>query len=60
MTLESPQNPHVLTLFIDNKQLNNREDLQPHTFVDFNQIGGLKGASEVYYDWTSKSCGNIY
>ena len=38
------QNPHVLTPFIDNKQLNNREDLQPHTFVDFNQIGGIKGA----------------
>ena len=33
-----------ITAFVDNKQLNNREDLQPHTFVDFNQIGGIKGA----------------
>ena len=38
------QNLISLTPFIDNKQLNNREDLQPHTFVDFNQIGGIKGA----------------
>lgn len=33
-----------ISAFVDNKQLNNREDLQPHTFVDFNQIGGIKGA----------------
>ena len=33
-----------ITAFVDNKQLNNREDLQPQTFVDFNQIGGIKGA----------------
>ncbi|MBP2622484.1 rhamnan synthesis F family protein [Streptococcus oricebi] len=34
----------VLTPFIDNKLLNNREDLQPHTYVDFNHMGGIKGA----------------
>jgi len=38
-----------LTAFIDNKQLNNREDLQPHTFVDFNQIGGIKGAMKYIF-----------
>ena len=43
MTLGSPKT-HTFSPFIDNKQLNNREDLQPHTFVDFNQIGGIKGA----------------
>lgn len=43
------QNQLALTAFIDNKQLNNREDLQPHTFVDFNQIGGLKGALKYIF-----------
>lgn len=43
------QNQHALTPFIDNKQLNNREDLQPHTFVDFNQLGGIKGALKYIF-----------
>ncbi|EGV07956.1 rhamnan synthesis protein F domain protein [Streptococcus constellatus subsp. pharyngis SK1060 = CCUG 46377] len=43
------QNLNYLTPFIDNKQLNNREDLQPHTFVDFNQIGGVTGAIKYIF-----------
>ena len=43
------QNPISLTPFIDNKQLNNREDLQPHTFVDFDYLGGIKGAMKYIF-----------
>ncbi|MFC6994160.1 rhamnan synthesis F family protein [Streptococcus loxodontisalivarius] len=38
------QNPVALTPFIDNKLLNERGDTAPHTFVDFNHLGGIKGA----------------
>ncbi|MBM7636056.1 rhamnan synthesis F family protein [Streptococcus saliviloxodontae] len=38
------QNPIALTPFIDNKLLNERGDSAPHTFVDFNHLGGIKGA----------------
>lgn len=37
-------NPVQLTPFIDNKLYNLQDTLLPHTFVDFNQIGGIKGA----------------
>ncbi|NYS32549.1 alpha-L-Rha alpha-1,3-L-rhamnosyltransferase [Streptococcus danieliae] len=36
--------PKVLTPFIDNKLLNLNGDLHPPTFVDFNYMGGIKGA----------------
>lgn len=36
--------PKVLTPFIDNKLLNLNGDLHPPTFVDFNYLGGIKGA----------------
>lgn len=37
-------NPVQLTPFIDNKLYNLQDTLLPHTFVDFNQLGGIKGA----------------
>ena len=43
------QNTILLTPFIDNKQLNNREDLQPHTYVDFDYLGGIKGAMKYIF-----------
>ena len=36
--------PKVLTPFVDNKLLNLNGDLHPPTFVDFNYMGGIKGA----------------
>ena len=39
----------VLTSFIDNKILNNRGDLQPPTYVDFNYMGGIKGALKYIF-----------
>ncbi len=36
--------PRVLTPFVDNKLLNLNGDLHPPTFVDFNYMGGIKGA----------------
>lgn len=36
--------PKVLTPFVDNKLLNLNGDLHPLTFVDFNYMGGIKGA----------------
>ena len=39
----------VLTSFIDNKILNNRGDLQPSTYVDFNYMGGIKGALKYIF-----------
>lgn len=38
------QNKVALTPFIDNKQYNQRGDANPHTFVDFTYLGGIKGA----------------
>ena len=38
------KNPHDLTAFIDNKLLNEREDALPHTYVNFDHLGGIKGA----------------
>lgn len=38
------KNPIDLTAFIDNKLLNERSDLLPHTYVNFDHIGGIKGA----------------
>ncbi|HEQ5402937.1 TPA: alpha-L-Rha alpha-1,3-L-rhamnosyltransferase, partial [Streptococcus pyogenes] len=38
------KNPYELTPFIDNKLLNLREDEGAHTYVNFNQMGGIKGA----------------
>lgn len=36
--------PHLITPFVDNKQLNLNGDLHPPTFVDFNYMGGIRGA----------------
>ncbi|CYV40222.1 rhamnan synthesis F family protein [Streptococcus suis] len=38
------KNPNDLTAFIDNKLLNERTDALPHTYVNFDHIGGIKGA----------------
>lgn len=37
-------NPMALTPFIDNKLLNERGDILPHTYVNFDHLGGIKGA----------------
>ncbi|MBG9366682.1 rhamnan synthesis F family protein [Streptococcus sp. NLN64] len=36
--------PSLITPFVDNKQLNLNGDLHPPTFVDFNYMGGIRGA----------------
>ncbi|HEL1583362.1 TPA: alpha-L-Rha alpha-1,3-L-rhamnosyltransferase [Streptococcus suis] len=38
------KNPIDLTAFIDNKLLNERGDALPHTYVNFDHLGGIKGA----------------
>lgn len=38
------KNPIDLTAFIDNKLLNERGDLLPHTYVNFDHLGGIRGA----------------
>ncbi|WP_057490309.1 rhamnan synthesis F family protein [Streptococcus orisasini] len=43
------KNPVDLTPFIDNKLLNDRGNSAPHTFVDFNHMGGIKGAFKYIF-----------
>lgn len=43
------KNPTDLTTFIDNKLLNLREDALPHTYVNFDQLGGIKGAIKYIF-----------
>ncbi|MDY4511205.1 rhamnan synthesis F family protein [Streptococcus hyovaginalis] len=38
-----------ITPFVDNKVLNVRPDLMPNTYVDFDHIGGIKGALKYIY-----------
>lgn len=38
------KNPYELTPFIDNKLLNLKESNGAHTYINFDQIGGIKGA----------------
>ncbi|HEM3612884.1 TPA: alpha-L-Rha alpha-1,3-L-rhamnosyltransferase [Streptococcus suis] len=38
------KNPSDLTAFIDNKLLNERGDALPHTYVNFDHLGGIRGA----------------
>lgn len=38
------QNPIAITPFVDNKLYNERGDSAPHTFIDFNHLGGIRGA----------------
>ncbi|HEM3578289.1 TPA: alpha-L-Rha alpha-1,3-L-rhamnosyltransferase [Streptococcus suis] len=38
-----------ITPFVDNKVLNIRPELMPNTYVDFDHIGGLKGALKYIY-----------
>jgi rhamnosyltransferase len=40
------KNPRTLTPFIDNKLLNERGDALPHTYVNFDHLGGIKGAAK--------------
>lgn len=42
-------NPTVLTPFIDNKLLNLRGDALPHTYVNFDHMGGIKGAIKYIF-----------
>lgn len=43
------KNPTDLTAFIDNKLLNEREDALPHTYVNFDHLGGIKGAIKYIF-----------
>lgn len=43
------KNPVDLTPFIDNKLLNERGNSAPHTFVDFDHMGGIKGAFKYIF-----------
>ena len=43
------KNPVNLTPFIDNKLLNERGNSAPHTFVDFDHMGGIKGAFKYIF-----------
>lgn len=43
------KNPVNLTPFIDNKLLNERGNSAPSTFVDFNHMGGIKGAFKYIF-----------
>lgn len=43
------QNKVALTPFIDNKQYNQRGDSNPHTYVDFTYLGGIKGAAKYIF-----------
>lgn len=42
-------NPVQLTAFIDNKLLNERGDALPHTYVNFDHLGGIKGALKYIF-----------
>lgn len=42
-------NPIYITPFVDNVVLNTRSDLQPNTYVNFDNIGGIKGALKYIY-----------
>lgn len=43
------KNPVDLTPFIDNKLLNERGSSAPNTYVDFNHMGGIKGAFKYIF-----------
>ncbi|HHF7060595.1 TPA: rhamnan synthesis F family protein [Streptococcus mutans] len=43
------KNPVDLTPFIDNKLLNERGNSAPNTFIDFNYMGGIKGAFKYVF-----------
>lgn len=43
------KNDLYITPFVDNKVLNIRPDLIPNTFVNFDNIGGIKGALHYIY-----------
>lgn len=43
------KNPVDLTPFIDNKLLNERGNSAPNTFVDFNHMGGIRGAFKYIF-----------
>lgn len=38
-----------ITPFVDNRVLNTRPELMPNTYVDFDHIGGIKGALKYIY-----------
>lgn len=43
------QNPVYITPFVDNNVLNIRPELLPNTYVNFDHIGGIKGALKYIY-----------
>lgn len=43
------KNPVELTAFIDNKLLNERGEALPHTYVNFDHLGGIKGAVKYIF-----------
>ncbi|MGT2845000.1 rhamnan synthesis F family protein [Streptococcus hongkongensis] len=43
------KNDIYITPFVDNKVLNIRPDLMPNTYVNFDHIGGIKGALKYLY-----------
>ncbi|MGT2907649.1 rhamnan synthesis F family protein [Streptococcus dentiloxodontae] len=43
------KNPIDITPFVDNKLYNERGSSAPHTYVDFNYMGGIKGAVKYIF-----------
>lgn len=42
-------NPILITPFVDNTVINVRPELLPNTYIDFDHIGGIKGALKYIY-----------
>lgn len=43
------QSPIAISAFVDNRVLNIRPDTMPNTYVNFNNIGGIKGALKYIF-----------
>ncbi|HEM6266690.1 TPA: rhamnan synthesis F family protein [Streptococcus suis] len=54
------KNPVELTAFIDNKLLNERGDALPHTYVNFDHLGGIKGALKYIIIGPARAVKYIY
>lgn len=54
------KNPADLTAFIDNKLLNERGDALPHTYVNFDHLGGIRGALKYIFIGPARAVKYIY
>lgn len=54
------KNPIELTAFIDNKLLNERGDALPHTYVNFDHLGGIRGALKYIIVGPARAVKYIY